>query len=165
MQKDTIIYKKTQYNFLKKDNLLFAPLNNNTEKCKSIVIYTEPKPKQRPRFTKGGHTYTPKQTQDYENLIRTAWKLMHKNTIFTGYIEMTLRFYMPIPKSWSKKKQEDAVNEVIRPATTPDIDNLVKAIQDGLNEIAFWDDKQIVDINASEYYAVVPRVEIEIKEL
>lgn len=162
--RDKLIYKDSTYSTMNTSNVLFSPLHEDTDKSKSIIIYLTPKPKQRPRFTSNGHTYTPKETLEYERLIATAWHLQHK-TIMTGYLKMDLKFFMPIPKSWSKKKREQAIKGEIRPDTTPDLDNLVKAVSDALNERAFWDDRQIVDSHNEEWYAEIPRIEITITEL
>ena len=51
---------------------------------------------------------------------------------------------------------------------TPDIDNLIKAILDGLNKIAWVDDKQVVEVTARRYQAddkQSERAEVEINEV
>lgn len=51
--------------------------------------------KQRPRMTKGGHVYTPKETEDAERLIRGEWLKQH-GTKYAGhegpiYLDVTTR--------------------------------------------------------------------------
>lgn len=36
--------------------------------------------------------------------------------------------------------------------TKPDIDNIIKAVLDGLNGVAFKDDKQVTSIKATKFY-------------
>jgi Holliday junction resolvase RusA-like endonuclease len=59
-------------------------------------------------------------------------------------LELGLKMFMPIPPSWSKKKQEQARMGMIRPTVTPDTSNCIKHIEDVGNGILWGDDKQIV---------------------
>lgn len=72
-------------------------------------------------------------------------------------------FYMPIPKSLSRKKQEELDGKYCD--TGGDMDNLLKAIWDSLNKVAYNDDKQIVDSSEAKYYSKKPRIEITIEEV
>lgn len=163
MQKENI-YRNKPYEYRK-------PQKGKQYDCwhgpgvRTITIYTEPVAKGRPRFTKNGHAYTPQKTADYEDLIRQCWLLAHGKNISTKYIRMDLDFYVPIPKSMSKADKEKALQCELRPDKKPDIDNLIKAIQDALNEVAYWDDKQIVSLRADKWYTTQPRVDIKIEEL
>ena len=47
----------------------------------------------------------------------------------------------------------------------PDTDNIAKSILDSLNGIAYLDDKQVIKLVVEKYYAEVPSVSIEIKEV
>lgn len=145
------------------NNELFSSWEEFT--TRQLTVYTEPVAKGRPRFTKNGHAYTPKRTADYEKLIRDCWLLAHGKNISTGYIEMSCDFYVPIPKSWSKAKKQKAIECELRPDKKPDIDNFSKAVKDALNEVAYWDDAQIVTEHNNKWYSTEPRVEIRVKEL
>ncbi|MDX5782784.1 RusA family crossover junction endodeoxyribonuclease, partial [Clostridioides difficile] len=68
-------------------------------------------------------------------------------------------------KSNSKKVKEQKRNNVLRPSKKPDIDNVVKIIADSLNEIAYKDDTQIVEVVASKYYSDKPRVEVILEDI
>lgn len=111
----------------------------------------EPKPKGRPRFTRTGHAYTPKTTHDYEKLIRDFYT---ENTedFYEDAIQIKLTFYMPIPKSTTKRVIKLIDAGIYRYTKKPDLDNLVKAFQDGLNGIAFEDDSLITKISAEKKY-------------
>ena len=65
----------------------------------------------------------------------------------------------------SKPKKEKAERGLIRPTVRPDIDNLVKIILDGLNGVAFMDDKQVIELYATKWYSAEPRTEIMVEEL
>ncbi|HBF9842823.1 TPA: RusA family crossover junction endodeoxyribonuclease, partial [Clostridioides difficile] len=126
----------------------------------NFTIDGEPVGKERPRFNLATkRTYTPNKTRDYEKLIKWLYQSKVKH-YFEGYIKMTLRCYYSIAKSNSKKVKEQKRNNVLRPSKKPDIDNAVKIIADSLNEIAYKDDTQIVEVVASKYYSDKPRVEV-----
>ena len=68
---------------------------------------------------------------------------------------------MPIPKSWSKTKQQDALMHRVRPTTKPDADNVLKQL-DALNEVCWRDDSQIVEATVRKFYSDRPRLVITI---
>ena len=121
---------------------------------KELFIKTVPIPKGRPRFY-GGHAVTPEKTRESEKLIRDSWE----HGIVEGeYLVIAMAFTMPIPQSYSNKKKKELEGQ---PHTKkPDLDNLVKAVLDALNGVAFEDDSLISDINASKTYAEEPGVYI-----
>ena len=84
---------------------------------------------------------------------------------FEGYVRLTIKAFYGIAKSDSKKIKEQKVNNTLRPSKKPDIDNVIKLIADSLNEIAYKDDTQIVEIEAMKYYSDNPRVEVTIEAL
>ncbi len=120
--------------------------------------------KQRPRVMKNGITFTPKETINYENLIKWSYSA-NTNYQFQNAIDLNIVFYVQIPASTSKKKQEQMLAGQIQPTKKPDIDNLIKSIADGLNKIAYKDDNQIVSISARKVYAHCPKTVVEIKEI
>lgn len=130
----------------------------------TIVIPGEPKAKARPRMTRNG-VFTPKETVNYENLIKTIYYSEYYNTKLDGPILCYIEAYFTIPKSASKKLREGMIKGTIRPTKKPDTDNLAKICQDALNGIAYDDDKQIVMTSISKYYAENPRMEISLSEL
>lgn len=127
--------------------------------------------KQRPRATTfGGHAriYTPKETMNYENLVKFSFLEKYPN--FIPYdnetaIKVHIRAYKPIPKAYSKKKRQLALDGIIRPKTKPDLDNIAKSILDGLNQVAFVDDKCVVDLHIEQYYHQVEFVFITIDKI
>ncbi|HEK4983601.1 TPA: RusA family crossover junction endodeoxyribonuclease, partial [Clostridioides difficile] len=103
-------------------------------------------------------------TKNYEDLIKWLYQSKVKY-YFEGYIKMTLRCYYSIAKSNSKKVKEQKRNNVLRPSKKPDIDNVIKVVADSLNEIAYKDDTQIVEVVASKYYSDKPRVEVILEDV
>lgn len=86
------------------------------------------------------------------------------NAVLSGAIKLTVHFYLKTPKGFKNADKQLAEHGAIRPTKTPDIDNLMKAIQDALNGVAYVDDKQIVEEHSYKWYSEKPRVEIELEE-
>ena len=126
---------------------------------KELFIKTVPIPKGRPRFY-GGHAVTPEKTRKYEKLIRDSWE---HGLVDAEYLTIDMVFKMPIPQSLSKKKQRELDGQPH--VKKPDLDNLVKAVLDALNDgIAFVDDSKVWCINACKEYAEEPSVWVGIHE-
>ena len=51
------------------------------------------------------------------------------------------------------------------PTKKPDIDNIVKAVLDALNEVAYRDDTQVVELQVRKQDSERPRLEICLEEL
>lgn len=120
-----------------------------------IKIIGEPVGKARPRFTRSGRVYTPKATKDYEKKVAQAWKI-------NGYgktdkaVSVEIAVYCSRPKSAKRRF----------PTVKPDVDNIAKIILDGLNGVAYEDDKQVVSLSIDKVYAIdYPFIEIEVKEI
>ena len=132
----------------------------------TLRIPITPTPKARPRFTRAGHTYTPKKTANYEKAIADYYRQATKGFKFEREqaVVINIVFGMPIPKSTSKSKKEDMQNGAIKHIKKPDTDNLLKAVLDGLNGIAWADDSQVIRVCASKEYSTEPYVYIYIHE-
>ena len=57
-----------------------------------------------------------------------------------------------------------AVEGVINPQTKPDADNIAKIICDALNNIAYKDDTQIIELTVVKRYALEPKVKVTLNE-
>lgn len=75
---------------------------------------------------------------------------------------MLLGIYMQIPKSTPKKLYQRMLENDVRPAKKPDIDNIIKSVADGLNNVAYIDDSQIIKITAEKFYSENPRIEVTV---
>ncbi|WP_291568581.1 RusA family crossover junction endodeoxyribonuclease [Clostridium sp. UBA2485] len=130
----------------------------------AIVIPGEPKGKGRPRLGKS-FTYTPKDTVNYENLVKVCYMDQAKNLKLDGELKATIIAYYSIPKSTSKKKRLEMVEERLRPIKKPDLDNVAKIVLDSLNKVAFDDDSQIVKLEVEKFYSENPRVELQLESV
>lgn len=126
----------------------------------SFFIQGLPVAKARPRFGKDRYgrprTYTPQETVDWENEIgwqaRAAVSKMQVpgglKLPFTERVASELTFFMHKPKSYPKKTT--VMNK------KPDLDNLSKAVLDGLSKARIIKDDNIVtdEINRKRYAQV-----------
>ncbi len=131
----------------------------------TFTIPGEPVAKGRARsFVRNGHIahYTPGKTARYENLVRlVAQQAIGEKAPIECAVALVVRAFFSIPTSWSLKKQRAAVIGEVMPTKRPDLDNIIKAIKDGANGVAWKDDSQVIDVRASKRYGT-PRVEVEI---
>lgn len=101
-----------------------------------FTVYGKPQGKARPRFTRrGGRAYTPKNTKLYEQQIARAYRQAANGFTF-GEFPVEIWITAVFQKAKTSKKEY--------PTLKPDIDNIQKAVFDGLNGIAYNDDKQIL---------------------
>lgn len=133
-----------------------------------FTIEGKPRGKERPKFnSKKKKCYTPDTTVEYEKLVKWSYRSQCKSYYFGDKtpLKMVLMIYYYIAKSDKKQVKKDKLNAHIRPTLTPDIDNVIKAVCDGLNGLAYKDDAQIVEVVAKKYYSDNPRVEVQIREV
>lgn len=130
-----------------------------------FTIPGAPVPKARPRITKTGHTYTPAKTKDYEELVKWSYIAAYQHMKLERPLAVEICFHMPMPKSASNPQKSKMLRGEIKPAKKPDIDNLAKAVLDGLNGIAYNDDNQIVELKLQKKYGENPRTVVFITEI
>lgn len=135
-----------------------------------MVKFTVPgKPvgKQRPRFSRtytGVRTYTPRKTQEYEDLVRISCRAVSKEKL-EGAISATIYGYFEPPKSISKKQREQMLKGNISYIKKIDSDNLAKSILDALNGVAYDDDAQVCLLVVQKLYGEKARVEVVLEEI
>ena len=119
-----------------------------------FVVYGRPKGKGRPRFTMDGHAYTPQTTRMYEKEIRQAFREAGGTSFGSVPVSVEVTAYYPVPKSARKADKEAMAAGLVVPMVKPDIDNVLKAILDGIqgNDGAFHDDVQVVSVRAEKRY-------------
>lgn len=68
----------------------------------------------------------------------------------------------PVPHSWSKRRQAEAIDNQILPMVKPDWDNIGKIVCDALNGIAYKDDAAITDATVCKRYGTRPCVAVRL---
>ena len=134
-----------------------------------FVIPGQPVGKGRPRIGKAGlhaRMFTPAKTVNYESLVAlAAQRAMIGLDRLEGAVSVTLDIVCQIPVSWSARKKKHAADGLVFPTTKPDIDNVEKAIFDGLNGVAWKDDVQVVWVAKGKRYGTTPRVVVTIRQI
>jgi Holliday junction resolvase RusA-like endonuclease len=135
-----------------------------------FTVYGNPVAKARSRTVRKPngftHSYTPKKTVDYEALVaKHAVESMRGIEKLKGALYAEFLIFMPIPNSWTLRKKALAKSFDILPTSKPDTSNIVKSLEDAMNNIVYQDDSQIVDYYAQKRYAEVPKVVIKIREV
>lgn len=110
-------------------------------------------------------SFTQANTRSEQGVLRMfAVQAMGRKPPFTGPIDLRIAVYLPIARSWSKRKQADARADRIRPTGTPDFDNFIKQI-DAFKQIIWVDDSQVTDQACWLRYSDNPRIVFEIRPL
>lgn len=122
--------------------------------------------KERPRVNMyTGRVYTPNKTKDYEFLVQQYFKMKYpKYETLEGRIAINIVAYLKIPKSTSKAKTQEMLENKISPTKKPDVDNIAKSILDALNEVAFKDDNQVSKICVDKRFALEEKIVVEVEE-
>jgi Holliday junction resolvase RusA-like endonuclease len=88
----------------------------------AFVVRGHPVPLQRSRTSSGRH-YLPKRSRDYRSLVQVEWMAAGRPSLGSAPFTLSAHFYGA--------------------RANADLDNLVKAILDALNGLAFGDDSQL----------------------
>ena len=138
----------------------------------TINVLGEPMGKQRPRATSfGGHThiYTPSKTLSYEARFANEFKEKYPEAKpLTGPLMVQVVAFFGLKKADYNSKGQPNKHGLAKlggeefPTKKPDLDNVLKAVLDGLNGIAFVDDSQVVVVQIQKKYALTPSVAVDI---
>jgi Holliday junction resolvase RusA-like endonuclease len=82
-----------------------------------------------------------------------------------GPVELSITFFLRIPKSASAKLRRQMINRVILPNVKPDEDNLAYLITNALKKIVYDDDKQVCVKHVYKYYGVEPKTVIKVRPI
>lgn len=116
------------------------------ESAAAFTVRGKVQGKQRPRFTRSGRCYTPKATADYEAAIAAAFRDQCGGFYAASEpVAVSVDVFRALPKSRPKSVAAEA------DTARPDLDNVVKAVLDALNGIAYADDAQVVEIHATKH--------------
>lgn len=111
----------------------------------ALRIGGEPLPKERPRATKSGRSFTPKRTREAEARVLAAFRAAYPGAEpLTGRLLVEARFYRATRRG-------------------VDADNLGKLATDALNGAAYADDEQIEDLRIKRFYGAGDDARTEIR--
>ena len=102
--------------------------------------------------------------REYKKKVKdTAIKYVGEDfEILDEALRVEVSIYKSIPKSWSKKKQEQAVYGELYATTKSDLDNYYKGVTDAMTGVVWRDDSIIVEAVIKKFYSKTPRAEVNI---
>lgn len=107
--------------------------------------------------------HTPAKTVAYElRISQAAAHAMGSARPLEGPCGVEIEIVMAVPPSWSKKRQGAALEGQELPTKRPDMDNVVKAIYDGMNAVVWRDDAQACRLVVDKRYGAVPGVRVRV---
>lgn len=134
-----------------------------------ITIPGEPRGKGRPKFARRGRfvtTYTDDKTASYENLIRLAARqAMAGAPPLNGPVRVSVHAWVAVPASFPAWRRKAALEGACRPAGKPDADNILKAVLDGLNGVAYLDDALVCQTSIAKHYAEAPSLVVDVEPI
>lgn len=150
-------------------------MNDNIE----IVINVCGIPKGQPRpkaFSRGGHArvYDPGTAEGWKGLVALAARPAKDDPAsgpmpMLGPLKVTMAFRMPRPAAHFGRRGGAPYLKDGAPlwhTSTPDADNLAKAVMDALTQLGFWrDDAQVAVLKVSKVYSDLSGVMIAITPL
>lgn len=136
----------------------------------TVSLLITPRPAERPRFSKFGGAYNSKAYSEYKKrLVELLKAKITEGQIDPAldYAGIAVQFFLPVPKSWTKKAKAAAHGQPHR--SKPDADNFLKACADAMTEAGvFNDDGQVAQMSARKWYVgegEPPRIEVQMLTL
>ena len=121
-----------------------------------FTVTGKPVGKERPRYSKyTGGFYTPIKTKNFEKHVALcARQSMMKNAkkITNSAVCVNVIIYHKVPASYNKQKRAAALANLIYPIKTPDVDNVLKCVMDGMENVIYENDHQVIDTRAKRLY-------------
>lgn len=110
-----------------------------------------------------GHSYLPAKTADFQKLM--AWEYVKQGGENFGKnpISIVLIVEKGFPKSYSKAKRAKLRGQVC--TEKPDCSNILKAIEDGLQGVAFDNDKQVAFVSMAKRWSEEPCIILKIEPI
>lgn len=112
-------------------------------------------------------SYRPQHVKTYQDhLRRAAEDAMDGRPLFQGAVELSVRAFMPMPKSMRKADRELAQLELLPHTKRPDLDGLIKAAKDAFKYRVWRDDALVAQYGRTfKVYSPHPRLELEVRQL
>lgn len=107
-------------------------------------------------------SYDPQKSRDFKQLVRMVAYQHAPQQLLDGPLIVTIDVIKDIPKSYSVKRRQAAIEGKIRPTSKPDNTNYAKGIEDALNKVIWNDDSSIVTLVVRKWYGERPRTIVHV---
>jgi len=128
-----------------------------------MIFYIHDNPIACQRARKGKYGFYNPQKKQKEEVIAEVFNQITKGFCYFDKVSVKFRFFMKMPKSWSKKKKSEMIG--LPHIKKPDLSNLIKFYEDALNKIMWKDDSNIWEISSKKIYSLNPHTEIELNHI
>jgi Holliday junction resolvase RusA-like endonuclease len=109
------------------------------------------------------HSYSPAKTKAWECVVgMCARAAMRGMDVLAVPVDLTAEFVLPIPASWPAWKTQLAMDGTMMPTGRPDVDNLLKAVKDGLTGVLWRDDSLVVSETGHKRFGVESGVRVTV---
>jgi Holliday junction resolvase RusA-like endonuclease len=108
----------------------------------------------------GNRAYNPR--QKHRDRVQREIRSQYRGEPLSDAISVYYHFYMPIPKSDSKKEQELKALGNVYHIKRADLTNLIKFLEDCLKGLVIVDDNQVCQVIGYKEYSEDPRSDIQI---
>lgn len=129
-------------------------------------IFGIPQAQKQTRFTTINgkpRTYDPSRKQ--KEFLQWQIRPHAPEVLIAQPVELTIHFYMPIPKSISALKKRQMLNHVLLPDVRPDEDNLAYIVTNALKGIVYDDDKRVCAKHVFKLYGAEPKTVIKVRPI
>ena len=131
-----------------------------------FTVHLKPEPQKQTKFgSYKGRVFTYNPSQAYINKIIWQVKAYAPKEPILGAVELSLFFFLPIPKATTIPKKNQMIAGKIMHVKRPDFDNLAYLITNACKGIIYKDDSQIVRGIISKMYSHEPRIVVKVREL
>ena len=129
----------------------------------TITLLGKPVPGSR---AQSKYRWIPKNQQHAMDQLRlAASEAMKGREMLDGPLRIWLTAEMPIPNSWSKKKQYDAILGNVWPTTTPDLKNILWLVEDAMKSVVYRDDSIVCQHHTLKRYSAQPKIILTIETI
>ena len=131
---------------------------NKSTKSNTINIFLSMTPpsgtaQQRKISFKRCRTYLPKRVRAARDIFETALLPFRLGTSLTGPLEVTQKWYYPLPESRRRKGVT-----ILPKTTTGDADNIAKLLNDACTRVGIWQDDRLIYKLCIEKYSIDPKI-------
>ena len=109
------------------------------------------------------NTYNPRSKEKKNTISELRWRMSALRGPIKGFVVLDLEFIFTIPKSASKRQIQRMLGEIPGEELYPtkkDCTNMQKFIEDCLKNVAFEDDRYVVNVRSRKRYGQVEKGKI-----
>jgi Holliday junction resolvase RusA-like endonuclease len=129
-------------------------------------VFGNPAPQKQTRFScRSGRPICYDPSSKDKEYIQWQIKPTAPENLILGPIELTLLFFLEIPRGTPKLKRTQMLNRVLLPNKKPDEDNLAYIVTNAMKGLVYVDDSQICAKHVYKFYGAEPKTVIRVRPI